>query len=67
MTSNDYPLPKDPAGPFDCTVLILGEVTNSENENRDVFVSRCRAHWNLMPTLRDCQAYIIHGKSELAK
>ncbi len=54
MTAQDYPLAKDPKGPYDVTI-----VTYNMDGVRYCF----RSPWRVLPTLRDCHAYVIHGKT----
>ncbi len=59
MIADDYPLARDPAGPFDVTVRAYGK-------DGDTFTFR--APWRKLPTLRECHAYIVHpDTSDLAK
>ena len=55
-TFSDYPLPKDPNGPFDATIVFFyypqGEPCRLS----------FRTRWNMSPTLRDVTAYILHPK-----
>ncbi len=54
MIADDYPIARDPAGPWDVEVRLY-------DQNGEAFAFRCS--WRALPTLQGFHSYIIHGQN----